>query len=112
MKYDNKLQQEIVEYLNKREDLFYAGYTGTFFYQTWPKWEEKYSIESNKPHGDKTNISAEIKIYSNVYPENEKYGVEFSIEMYHWGYQSQEKMFGGWAENLEEFKIILKAVGL
>jgi hypothetical protein len=29
-----------------------------------------------------------------------------------WGYQSEETVFQGWAENLKEFKIILKAVGL
>lgn len=112
MKYDNKLQQDIVEYLNTIEEIFYSGYTGTFHYQTWPKWEEKSSMTSNKPHGDKTNISAEIRVYSNRYPENEKYGVEISIEMYMWGYQSQEHVFQGWVESVDELKIILKAVGL
>lgn len=52
-------------------------------------------------------------MYENsLYPENDKLGIEFKIDMYMWGYQSQETVFQGWAESLEEFKLILKAVGL
>lgn len=112
MKFDTQLQESIIDYLNSREDMFNHGYTGTYFFKTWPKGEERFSIKSKKPHGDKDDISAEINVFSNRYEENKKYGVEISIEMYHWGYQSEEFMFQGWVESLEEFKIILKSVGL
>lgn len=112
MKFDTPLQKEIVDYLNSREDLFFHGYTGTHFYKTWERGKDKFIVTSKRPHGDKDSISAEIYIYSNRYEENNKYGVEFKIDMYMWGYSSDETVFQGWAENLEEFKIILKAVGL
>ena len=112
MKYDNKLQEEIIQYMNNNQNFHNHGYTGTHFYNTWEKGKEPNSIKSKKPHGDKDNISASVLIYSNRYKENEKYGVEFRIDMYMFGYQSEETVFQGWAENLEEFKIIIKAVGL
>ena len=112
MKYDNKLQEIIVEYMDNHKLFFKHGYSGTHFYSTWEKGKERFIIDSKKPHGDKTSISSEILIYSNRYKENEEYGVEFKIKMYMWGYQSDEVVFQGWAESLEEFKIILKSVGL
>ena len=57
-------------------------------------------------------ISASVLIYSNRYPENKKYGVEMKIEMYMWGYQSEETVFQGWIENIEQLKVICNAVGL
>jgi hypothetical protein len=113
MKYYNKLQKEIVEYLH-RDPIFYShGRTSTHFFKTWTKEKEKFQITALKPHGYKDNISAEIRVYENsLYPENDKLGIEFKIDMYMWGYQSQETVFQGWAESLEEFKLILKAVGL
>jgi hypothetical protein len=112
MKFDNKLQEDVFNYFNSRDDFNFHGYTGTFFFRTWEKEKDKYQIDSKKPHGDKGSISATICIYSNRYPENEKYGVEMKIEMYMWGYQSEETVFQGWVENIDQLKIICNAVGL
>lgn len=112
MKYDNKLQEDIAEYFQNRGDMYYHGYTGTHFFRTWKLGEDKHIIHSKKPHGDKNMISASINIYSNAYEDNSKYGVEIKIEMYMWGYQSDETVFQGWVESIEDLEIILKAVGL
>jgi|SRR5690606_13721612 len=112
MKFDNKLQEDVFNYFNSRDDFYFHGYSGTFFFRTWKKGDEKHQIESKKPHGDKNSISATIYIYSNRYPENEKYGVEMKIEMYMWEYQSEETVFQGWVENIDQLKIICNAVGL
>ena len=112
MKFDNKLQEDIFNYFTSREDFYFHGYTGTFFFNTWKKGKEKEIIHSKKPHGDKDMISASVLIYSNRYPENKKYGVEMKIEMYLWGYQSEETVFQGWIENIEQLKVICNAVGL
>ena len=112
MKFDNKLQEEVYNYFNEREDFYFHGYTGTFFFNTWEKGKEKHQLDSKKPHGNKDSISASVLIYTNVYSENEKFGVEIKIEMYLWGYQSQETMFQGWVESIVELKTICKAVGL
>lgn len=112
MKFDNKLQEEVYNYFNEREDFYFHGYTGTFFFNTWEKGKEKHQLASKKPHGNKDSISASVLIYTNVYSENEKFGVEIKIEMYLWGYQSQETMFQGWVESVGELKAICKAVGL
>ena len=112
MKFDNKLQEEIFNYFNSRTDFHFHGYTGTFFFRTWEKGKEKYQIDSKKPHGDKDSISATVYIYSNRYPENEKYGVEMKIEMYMWGYQSEETVFQGWVESIDQLQTICNAVGL
>lgn len=112
MKFDNKLQEDVFNYFYSRNDFYFHGHTTTFFFQTWEKGGEKKQIESKKPHGDKYNISATVYIYSNRYPENKKYGVEIKIEMYMWGYQSEEPVFQGWVENIEQLKVICNAVGL
>ncbi len=112
MEYENKLQENIVNYFMDRDDFYYHGYTGTFFFNTWKKGKEKESIRSKKPHGDKDSISASVLIYTNRYEENKKFGVEFKIQMYMWGYQSEEEVFQGWAEGVEDVKLICKAVGL
>jgi hypothetical protein len=112
MKFDNKLQEDVFNYFNSRGDFHFHGYTGTFFFRTWEKGKDKHQIDSKKPHGDKDSISATIYIYSNRYHENEKYGVEMKIEMYMWGYQSEETVFQGWVENIDQLKIICNAVGL
>lgn len=112
MKYDNKLQEEVVNFFQNREGFHLHGYTGTFFFGTWPKGEEEFQITSKKPHGDKDSISARVSIYSNRYPENDVHGVEMKIEMYMWGYQTDEVVFQGWVESIAELEIILKAVGL
>jgi hypothetical protein len=112
MKFDNDLQKDIFNYFNEREDFFFHGYTGTFFFNTWEKGKEKHQLDSKKPHGDKNSISANVLVYSNRYKENEKYGVEIKIEMYMWGYQSQEIVFRGWIEDINQLKIIIKSVGL
>lgn len=112
MKFDNKLQEDIVAYFKNREDFYFHGYTGTYFFRTWKLGEDKYIIRSKKPHGDKDMISASVNIYSNNYEENSKYGVEVKIEMYMWGYQSDETVFQGWIESIHELEIILKSVGL
>lgn len=112
MKYDNKLQEDVVKYFNSREDFYSHGYSGTYFFRTWKLGEDKEIIHSKKPHGDKDLISASVNIYSNRYEENSQYGVEIKIEMYMWGYQSEEPVFQGWVESIEELEVILKAVGL
>jgi hypothetical protein len=112
MKFDNNLQEEVFNYLSSLEIFYFKGYTGTFFFQTWEKGQEKFPITSIVPHGEKNNISATIYLYSNRIKENEKYGVEIKIEMYMWGFQSEEPVFQGWVTNIDELKIILKAVGL
>lgn len=112
MKFDNKLQEDIFNFFTEREDFHFHGCTGTFFFNTWEKGEEKKIIHSKKPHGDKDMISASIFIYSNRYSENKEYGVEMKIEMYMWGYQSEETVFQGWVENIEQLKVICNAVGL
>ena len=113
MKYDNELQEEIISYFRDRQDFFEKSTPLTFFFDTWPKGEEKYIISSKKPHGNKNMVSASVSVYRNIrYPENEKYGVELKIDMYMWGYQSEEPVFQGWVENMEELKVIVKSVGL
>ena len=112
MKFDSKLQEDIFNYFTNREDFHFHGYTGTFFFNTWEKGKEKEIIHSKKPYGDKDMISVSVLIYSNRYPENVKYGVEMKIEMYMWGYQSEEPVFQGWVENIEQLKVICNAVGL
>jgi len=112
MKYTSQLQKDIVDYFNAREDFHYHGYTGTFFFNTWKKGEQMYQIDAKKPHGDKDFISASILICSNKYVENEKHGIEMKIEMYMWGYQSQETVFQGWIESIDQLEIIILAVGL
>lgn len=112
MKFDNKLQEEVFNYFNDREDFHFHGYTGTFFFNTWKKGEKKYQIESKKPHGDKVHISAMVCIFSNRYVDNEMFGVEMKIEMFMWGYQTEEIVFQGWVENIDQLKLICNAVGL
>lgn len=112
MRFDNKLQENVFNYFNNRSDFYFHGYTGTFFFNTWKKGEDKQQIISKKPHGDKDSVSTTVLIYSNRYPENEKYGVEMKIEMYMWGYQTEEVVFQGWVENINDLEIICKAVGL
>ncbi len=110
-KYDNDLQKEIVYYLNSNDTFFFHGYTGTFFFMTWDKGAKKFPITSKKPNGD-NSISATINVFSNIHEEHSKYGVELSISIFLWRFQTDELMFQGWVESLEEFKTVLKAVGL
>lgn len=55
MDFDNKLQEDIFNYFIRRKDFYFHGYTGTFFFKTWGKGDEKHQIDSKKPHGDKFN---------------------------------------------------------
>ena len=112
MRFDNALQKDIFNWFSNRSDFYFHGYTGTFWFNTWAKGDDKFAITSKKPHGYKDLISATVAIYSNRYPENEKYGVEMKIEMYMWGYQSEEVVFQGWVEDIECLETICKAVGL
>jgi hypothetical protein len=38
--------------------------------------------------------------------------VEIKIEMYLWGYQTEEPVFQGWVESVDQLKVICNAVGL
>lgn len=112
MKFDNKLQEDVFNYFDDRDDFHYHGNTGTFWFSSWEKGKDKHIIRSKKPHGDKDSISATVMIYSNRYPENEKFGVEMRIEMYMWGYQTEEIVFQGWIENIDQLEVICNSVGL
>jgi hypothetical protein len=112
MKFDNHLQKDIFEYFNQRPDFHFHGFTGTFFFNTWKKGMEKHVIESKKPLANKTAISASVRIYSNKYAEDEKHGVEMAIDFYLWSAQSQETVFQGWVESIDQLKTICASVGL
>lgn len=110
--FDNKLQEDIFHYFSNSGDFYFHGYTGTFSFRTWDVGQKKYPITSKKPHGNKDTISATVSIFSNSYPDNDKYGVEIKIEMYMWGYQTEEVVFRGWVEDIEQLKTVCHAVGL
>ena len=112
MKYDNSLQEDIVNHFHNRDDFYYHGYTGTHWFNSWKKGEEKHIVRSKKPHGGKYSISTQVAVYSNRLKEDEQYGVEMKIDMYLWEYQTEETMFQGWVESIEELEVILKSVGL
>lgn len=108
MTFDSELQEEIVNYFKNRKDFYFHGSHTTYFFKTWEKGKDKFPIDSNRPIGGKYNISAEVDVYKSCID----FGVEISIDMYLWGYQSEETVFQGWVENMDGLKTILKAVGL
>jgi len=112
MRFDSELQREVFNYFDKRKDFFYFGNTGTFFFNSWEKGKEKHLMKSKKPHGDKDSISTSVSIYSNRYPDNRIFGVEMKIVMFMWGHQTEEPVFQGWVESIEDLKIICKSTGL
>lgn len=112
MKFKNKLQEDIFNYFNTRNDFHFHGYTGTFFFNSWEKGGEKYQLKSLRPHGNCTSISTSVRIYANDYSEFDKYGVEIAIEMYLWSYQTEEIVFQGWVESIEQLETICTCVGL
>lgn len=111
MKFSNALQKEIVEYLLSDKRFFYLGFTGTHFISSWEKGDEDKGnfIDLKKDHSSKSSAKVEIHIYTNMYSNRE---VEFKIILYLVSYYEWETFFEGWAENLDEFKMVLKMVGL
>ena len=111
MNFSNDLQKEIVEYLLSDSRFFYIGYNGTHFISSWEKGdkEEGDFIYLKKDHSGKSSAKVEINIYTDKYDSKE---VEFKIRLYLTSYFEWETFFEGWAENLEEFKLAIKMVGL
>jgi hypothetical protein len=111
MKFSNDLQKEIVEYLLSDKRFFYLGFTGTHFISSWEKGDEDKGdfIALKKDHSAKSLAKVEICIYADNYGSKE---VEFKIRLYLVSYYEWETFFEGWAENLDEFKMAMKMIGL
>lgn len=101
------LKEQVINYFNNREDFYCHGSTMTHFFATWPKGSDKFIIECKKEYSGKNSISAEVKIYQET-----ELGVEIKIEFYLWGHGTWTTVFEGWVENLDELKVVIKAVGL
>lgn len=111
MKFSNDLQKEIVEYLLSDNRFYYIGYSGTHFIASWYKGDTTKGnfIPLNKAHSGKTSAKVEILIFTDNYETNE---VELTIKLYLPSYLQWDTFFDGWVENLEEFKLVMKMLGL
>lgn len=111
MKYSNNLQKECLNYILNDGRFFYIGYTGTHFIATWEKGDksEGVFIDLKKEHSAKTLAKVKISFFDDRYNTSE---VEFKIEMYLNSHCTWEMVFEGWVENIKEFKLAIKMVGL
>lgn len=109
MKFDNSLQKEIVEFFNKDNRFYFHGYTGTHWFKSVPKNEdgEWDFIRLTKPSGGKSLAIVTIRIYSSYEKTN---SVELAVDMNI--SQTDETHFYGWVESMDEFKMMMKLIGL
>lgn len=112
MKYTNELQKQIVEQLQADDRFYYHGYTGTFFFMSYEKGEPEYcsfpTEDLKRLHSGKNPSGVRILIFS----ESNTELVNYKIEIYLNSYCEWYTFFEGWVDNIEEFNIIFKAVGL
>lgn len=108
--FHSDLQEQVFNYFNDRVGFHFNGRTAaTIFFNSWKKNEDRYIIDLKKPQGDDTSASISVFIYLT---SDKEYGIELKIEMFLWKYQTEEVVFQGWVENIEQLKIIMNAVGL
>lgn len=112
MKFTNNLQKQLVEYLMTNKRFVYHGYTGTYFFMSYEKGEPGYNsypyTDFKRLHSGKNPSGVRILIFS----EEDTELVNLKIEIYLNSYCEWTTFFEGWIDNMEEFEIIFKAVGL
>lgn len=103
------VREQIIDYLHTDERFYHHGKTVTDFFMSWEKGD-KYQgdfLDLKKSHSGKTLAKAQILVFTNDCEE-----VELKVELYLNSYLEWETFFEGWVENLDEFKTVLKMVGL
>jgi hypothetical protein len=104
-------KEELIQFLNSF--LFYKGRGANNGVWGSFKGKEEGSpfLDLLKPHSWKTFGQAKIYYYINEYPESYD-GHEIRIELRLNSYLEWDTVFEGWIDTLDEFKTILKCIGI
>ena len=111
MKYDSVLQENCIGLLLSDGRFRYNGYTGTHWITTWEKGDEDQGglVDLCREHSLKSLAKIRVLVFSNRYSEE---GLNFKIELNLSSYCEWETFFEGWVDSLDEFRLILKSVGI
>ena len=115
-KIKNELQQEIIEFLESDNRFEYQWLMiggNSFTTSNYNKESENCDfIELKLPFSGKTLAAVKIHLYNDWDYDEPKDAVKVKIEMYLNSYNMWETFFEGWIWTLDEFKFILKSLGI